>query len=314
VRLHAVDGSQDARLSVTVAYDAIAADYDAQVRGDAWMRRALHKYYARVFRPGQRVLDVGCGTGIDAIALARRGVHVVGVDGSAGMIARLRDKVANEHLEDRIEAHVLRIQDLANLPAEMWRRPTQSDPLARRSATAGSQGCPPGRKADTGVARGDLVGEAQFDGLISAFASLNSLPDLAGFANDAARLVRPGGRALLHMLNRFSLWEWLGYITRRDWAAALCVGSHERRSFVIGGEAVQHAVYFSDEAYRKFFSGKFAMKANYGLGSLRPPHTVRRIPSPLVATLERLDVRLGGWPLLRNAGRFFVLDLERRPT
>src|SRR5207253_5108998 len=47
VRVHAVDGPQDASLSVTVAYDAIAADYDAQVRGDDWMRRALHTHYAR---------------------------------------------------------------------------------------------------------------------------------------------------------------------------------------------------------------------------------------------------------------------------
>jgi SAM-dependent methyltransferase len=269
VRLHTVDGSQDARLSVIGAYDAIAADYDAQVRGDDWMRRALHKHYARVFRPGQRVLDVGCGTGIDVIALARRGVHVVGVDGSAGMIARLQAKVASEHLEDRVQAQVLRIQDLATLDQ------------------------PP------------------FDGLISAFASLNSLPDLAGFANDATRLLRPGGRVVLHMLNRFSLWEWLGYLARRDWAAARGVGKQRSRSFVIGGETVPHTMYFSNEAYR-FFIEEFVRRGAYGLGSLRPPHTVQRIPAPVVATLELLDVRLGSLPLLRNAGRFFVLDLERR--
>jgi SAM-dependent methyltransferase len=267
--VHAVDGPQDARLNVTIAYDAIAADYDAQVRGDDWMRHKLHGHYARVFRAGDRVLDVGCGTGIDAIALARRGVYVVGVDGSAAMIARLQAKVASEHLESRVQAHVLRIQDLATLD------------------------------------------ERPFDGLISAFASLNSLHDLAGFANDAARLVRPGGRVVLHMLNRFSLWEWLGYLTRRDWAAARGVGRQQSRSFVIGGETVPHTVYFGDEAYRCFLK-EFVRRGMYGLGSLRPPHTVRRIPAPVVATLERLDVRLGGWPLLRNAGRFFVLDLQRR--
>ena len=154
--------------------------------------------------------------------------------------------------------------------------------------------------------------EAPFDGLISAFASLNSLPDLANFANDAARLVRPGGRVVLHMLNRFSVWEWLGCVARRDWSAARGVGRLHTRAFVIGGQSVQHAVYFADEAYRRFFAREFVKRGEYGLGALRPPHTVRRIPSPIVVTLERLDVRLGGWPLLKNAGRFFVLDLERR--
>src|SRR5579859_3901352 len=101
------------------------------------MRRALHAHYARVFRPGQQVLDVGCGTGIDAVALARRGVRVLGVDGSAAMIARLQAKIATEHLSDLVDARLLRIQDLGSLP------------------------------------------NAPFDGIISAFASLSSLPDLA---------------------------------------------------------------------------------------------------------------------------------------
>jgi hypothetical protein len=41
---------------------------------------------------------------------------------------------------------------------------------------------------------------------------------------------------------------------------------------------------------------------------------VRRIPRAPLAALEWLDVRLGGWPLLEDAGRFFVLDLERLAT
>jgi SAM-dependent methyltransferase len=36
--------------------------------------------------PGQRVLDLGCGTGRHAIALATRGLEVTGVDISAGML------------------------------------------------------------------------------------------------------------------------------------------------------------------------------------------------------------------------------------
>jgi len=42
--------------------------------------------------PGQRVLDLGCGTGRHAIALASRGMEVVGVDFSTQMLVEARKK------------------------------------------------------------------------------------------------------------------------------------------------------------------------------------------------------------------------------
>jgi ubiquinone/menaquinone biosynthesis C-methylase UbiE len=270
--VHAVIGAKDSRLSVGRGYDAIAAEYDAQVRGDDWMRRKLHAHYARVFRPGQRVLDIGCGTGIDAEFLALRGVCVLGIDTSSEMLARLRERIDAAGLGDRVTARELLIQEL------------------------------------------DRLGDQQFDGIVSAFASLSTVPHLMPFARDAARLVRPGGRMILHMLNRFSLWEFLGDVAHGRWHAAERVGRETRRVFTIGGQPVEHSVYFAEDAYRRYFMAGFHLRGTYGLGALRPPHTVERLPGGLVDGLEKLDVRVGGWPLLRDAGRFFVLDLERRAT
>ena len=42
------------------------------------------------FPPGARVLDLGCGPGLDAQALEALGFDVTGVDGSAGMVAEAR--------------------------------------------------------------------------------------------------------------------------------------------------------------------------------------------------------------------------------
>jgi 2-polyprenyl-3-methyl-5-hydroxy-6-metoxy-1,4-benzoquinol methylase len=271
VRVHAVAGPKDARLSVKLAYDAIAAAYDEQVRGDDWMRRALHAHYARVFRPGQYVLDVGCGTGIDALFLAGLGVNVLGIDASAEMIDRARTRFSHAGLGGLVAAQVLEIESL-----------------------------------------GQLHAEGPFDGIISAFASLSSLPDLASFARDAAGLVRAGGRLILHLLNRFSSWEWLGYVAHRDWRSARAVGHQTKRDFVIGGQAVTHLLYFADQAYARFFRPDFVLRDAYSLGALRPPHTVKRIARPIVGALQQLDLRTGRLPLLRDAGRFFVLDLERR--
>jgi SAM-dependent methyltransferase len=226
------------------AYDAIAAQYDTLQAGDEWMRARLHRHYLSAFRRSKRVLDIGCGTGTDALVLARHGISVLGIDGSAAMIAQARGS---------IDARVLAIEDIASL-------------------------------------------DETFDGAYSSFASLSTV-DLAHFAVDVASLLKPGARLIVHMLNRFSLWE------RRV--------SPPRRTFTIGGLPVEHRLYFARDAYR-YFAAQFALRGSYSLGSLRPPHTVQRVPKPVVKTLEWLDVRLGGLPGVRDAGRFFVLDLERR--
>ena len=62
-------------------------------------------------RPGSRVLDVGCGDGAHALALAQRGYGVTGVDLSASQLARA------EHARDMIGANVAFLKgDMRDLP------------------------------------------------------------------------------------------------------------------------------------------------------------------------------------------------------
>lgn len=65
--------------------------------------RAWEAIAERVARPGVRVLDIGCGTGGAALACARRGADVVGIDASAGMLAVARRKAREQGLEKQIE-------------------------------------------------------------------------------------------------------------------------------------------------------------------------------------------------------------------
>ena len=61
--------------------------------------------------PGQRVLDVGCGPGRHALALARRGIEVVGVDLSPDFVALAREAAAAERLP--VTFQELDVRDLA---------------------------------------------------------------------------------------------------------------------------------------------------------------------------------------------------------
>ena len=71
-------------------YDAWADAYDAVY---AYVRDDLPYYVREALRTGGPVLELGCGTGRVALALARAGVDVVGVDFSPRMLEAARRNV-----------------------------------------------------------------------------------------------------------------------------------------------------------------------------------------------------------------------------
>jgi SAM-dependent methyltransferase len=234
------------------------------------MRKLLWERYGRLFGAGDAVLDVGCGTGIDAGFLARTGVRVVGIDASPSMIAQARTRLGVDPFKELVELRVLDIRDIGSLPA------------------------------------------AGFDGIISAFASLSTVADLEAFALQATSLLRPRGAMVLHLLNRSSLWEWLGLVRHGRVRAARRLGRQVERNFMIGGRPVRHYLYHAREAYARFFAAHFRLRRAYGLGILRPPHTLRRLPPAVVTALDRLERPVRATRPFADWGRFFVLELEKR--
>jgi demethylmenaquinone methyltransferase/2-methoxy-6-polyprenyl-1,4-benzoquinol methylase len=88
-------------------FTRIAPRYDAM---NLVMTAGCWRLWQRAFErrcgvgPGDRVLDVGCGTAeLSILMAARNGARVTGVDLSQGMLAVGREKVRRRGLEDRID-------------------------------------------------------------------------------------------------------------------------------------------------------------------------------------------------------------------
>lgn len=83
-------------------YDPFSADYDRFVN---WRERLAYELpfieQQLTAFSARRVLDVACGTGMHAIALAQRGYVVTGADLSAGMIERAQENAAAAGSETR---------------------------------------------------------------------------------------------------------------------------------------------------------------------------------------------------------------------
>jgi ubiquinone/menaquinone biosynthesis C-methylase UbiE len=257
--------------NIGAAYDFIAADYDALMQPDMRMRRALWRRYARIFRPGDTVLDFGCGTGTDAMYLARLGIRVTGIDASPGMISEFRRKAAAEQLARAgIEARVGQLTDL-------------------RGFAAGS-----------------------FAGVTSAFAALNTVPDLSEFAIEAHRILRPGGRLVGHFLAAPGAWEILEYLAEGRWSLARERRACREKTIAVCGEPVTHVLLSPRETYRRFFSERFKLRRLCGLGFLWPQAWDGIVPPTVGSIGNRIESIAGQFRPFSDWGRFFVLDLERR--
>lgn len=102
-------------------WDSIAENYDQAfpetVIGRA-QRDAVWRDLDKTFAPGMRVLELNCGTGIDAVHLAERGVRIVACDVSAGMISSARRRLDASGFAPLVDLRVLPTEEIASLASE----------------------------------------------------------------------------------------------------------------------------------------------------------------------------------------------------
>jgi SAM-dependent methyltransferase len=102
-------------------WDAAAESYEQKFSGTVigqTRRRAVWDDLERVFRAGERVLELNCGTGIDAVFLTGRGVRVLACDISPRMIELAQGLAESACVEEIPDFRVLATEKICRLAPE----------------------------------------------------------------------------------------------------------------------------------------------------------------------------------------------------
>ncbi len=106
------------RRSQETPFDALAADYDSSFTTTplgVLLRQAVWRRLDARFAPGDRVLELACGTGEDAVHLARRGVRILATDASPAMVEAARAKAAAAGTAESVAARCVAIEEIGDL-------------------------------------------------------------------------------------------------------------------------------------------------------------------------------------------------------
>jgi len=266
----------------STAFDAVAADYDETFTDTLlgrWLRDGVREKLSALYSSGDHVLELGCGTGDDAVWLARRGVHVTATDASEGMLDVARRKAT--------AAGVTSLVDLA--------------------------------RVDLAAPPGDMAAWTQgrtFHGVVSNFGALNCVPDRRPIAAALARCVQPGGKVVVVVMGPLCPWEMAWHLLHGQVRTALRRfrgGLHAHA----GAGAHVRVWYPSPRTTLREFAPSFRPVSAMGIGVLLPPtylcHFVERRPALFerLATGERRCREHLPWTWLND---HYLLVLERRES
>ena len=271
----------DSPTAEAAPFDAMAADYDRTFTDSHLGRLVRDAVWRRLdarFGAGDRVLEVNCGTGVDACHLAGRGVLVTATDVAPAMVAATAKRAAAAGVADLVSVHTLDLDRFG-----------------------------PAHRLDAGTTDGP-----RYDGLVSNFGGLNCVADLPATLAALGRVMRPGGVAVLGIMGPVVPWEWAWQLSRGRPGAAvrrLRPGGARWRGLTIR--------YPSPAALARAARPMFTVERLSGVGVLLPPTDAARwaarhprVIDRLAAAERRLDrVAAAAW-----FADHYVIELRRRPA
>ena len=163
-------------------FNHTAFDYDREFTNSVLGRIYRNRVWERmdaVFTGKRHLLELGCGTGEDALYLASQGHHITAVDASKDMVEQTQIKIQQANLTNHVDAQVINIEKLNLFETHITKEQNEKAP---------------------------------FDGVLANFGVLNCVADLSKLASTLHRRLSPGAPALFTIMGPLVPWEWIWYL------------------------------------------------------------------------------------------------------
>lgn len=266
---------------VADAFDQASETYDELYEHNpimTWMRSRSLATLQTTFAPGSHLLEIGCGTGEEALALSQLGYRVVATDVSPAMIELARTKAQNLGVEN-VTWRALPAGQLAELMRD--------------------------------------YGHGAFDGAFSSFGALNCEPQLESVAAALFHLLRSEAHLICSVMNRWCAWEILWALLhvqprtafrrlKRGWVPAGLACADGRLSVP--------TCFYGPRAFVRRMAPQFKLQAVRALPVFLPPPYLDHLPKQhptLWSRLGTLEHRMGNRFPFHSLGDHFLVTMVR---
>lgn len=168
----------------TVIFDSMAKSYDNEFT-DTLLGRLLRNrvwdVISQHFKPGDHILEINCGTGEDAIWMAKKGFFVTATDASAEMIKIAKEKLSNQEIE-----------------------------IKRRVSFQ--------QKSFDEINTVKVLNS--FDGVLSDFGGINTISEWKKLSESLAEIMKPRSTVILVPMGKWCFWEMIWFSLHLDFKKA----------------------------------------------------------------------------------------------